>query len=113
VVSWLPFFHDMVLIAGILLPFRVAAIAGQLNTQNLHYFGSLLAMGIRAGTPVRMVLVQGAVVASLGYCLGLGGAPSLTFACSPDQAATRKTLAGHDLRRVGRRRQGYSSNYWQ
>jgi putative ABC transport system permease protein len=55
-----------------------AAISGQqfylLTLENLKLFGSLMAMGLGSGTLVRMVLLQGALVAGLGYCMGLGGA---------------------------------------
>jgi putative ABC transport system permease protein len=53
-----------------------AAISGQLFhlfiLAHVRQFGSLMAMGVRAGTVVKMVLLQAGVVSSQGVCLGLG-----------------------------------------
>lgn len=52
------------------------AIAGQtfylFTLENLKQFGSLKAMGVSNGQIVRMILLQSAHVAVLGYCLGIG-----------------------------------------
>ncbi|MHB1424960.1 MAG: ABC transporter permease [Gemmataceae bacterium] len=53
-----------------------AAIAGQtfylFTIDNLKQFGALKAMGVDNGRIVGMVLVQGLVVGTLGYMIGLG-----------------------------------------
>jgi putative ABC transport system permease protein len=61
----------------VLLGFIVGcAIAGQtfysFVLENLNQFGSLKAMGVRNRRIVGMVLVQGLVVGTSGYCLGVG-----------------------------------------
>ena len=52
------------------------AVAGQtfylFVSENLKQFGSLKAMGVRNGRIVRMVLLQGLTVGTLGYCIGVG-----------------------------------------
>jgi len=52
------------------------AVAGQtfylFVVENLKQFGSLKAMGVRDGRIVRMVLLQGLTVGTLGYCIGVG-----------------------------------------
>lgn len=52
------------------------AIAGQtfysFVLENLNQFGSLKAMGVTNGTIFGMVLLQGAVIGAIGYCLGMG-----------------------------------------
>ena len=54
------------------------AIAGQtfylFTLENLKQFGSLKAMGVSNLRIIRMVLLQAAVVGSIGFGLGLGGA---------------------------------------
>jgi putative ABC transport system permease protein len=53
-----------------------AAISGQLFhlfvLENRRHFGALMAMGLREGTMVKIVLLQVAVVFGQGLCLGLG-----------------------------------------
>lgn len=53
-----------------------AAIAGQtfysFTRENLRHFGVLKAMGAGNGTLLKMILLQAAVVGSLGYGLGVG-----------------------------------------
>ncbi len=53
-----------------------AAIAGQsffnFVRESLRQFAALKAMGVRNGTLVRMVLLQAAVVGSIGYGFGIG-----------------------------------------
>ena len=52
------------------------AIAGQtfysFVLENLKQFGSLKAMGVTNGTIVGMVLLQGCVIGTIGFCLGVG-----------------------------------------
>ncbi|TAN50962.1 MAG: FtsX-like permease family protein [Methylococcaceae bacterium] len=53
-----------------------AAIAGQtfynFTQENLRHFGVLKAMGASNGTLLKMILLQAAVVGSIGYGLGVG-----------------------------------------
>ncbi len=55
-----------------------AAIAGQtfymFTIENLKQFGSLKAMGVSNWRIVGMILLQSFIVATFGYCLGVGGA---------------------------------------
>ena len=62
---------------SVMLGFLVgAAIAGQsffnFVRESLRQFAALKAMGVRNGTLVRMVLLQAAVVGSIGYGFGIG-----------------------------------------
>jgi putative ABC transport system permease protein len=54
------------------------AIAGQtfylFTVENLKQFGTLKAMGASNGTLISMIVLQAVVVASIGYCLGVGAA---------------------------------------
>ena len=54
------------------------AIAGQtfylFTVENLKQFGTLKAMGASNGTLIFMIVLQAVVVASIGYCLGVGAA---------------------------------------
>jgi putative ABC transport system permease protein len=61
----------------VVLAFLVgSAIAGQtfylFTVENLKQFGTLKAMGMSDRGVVGMILIQGAVVGSIGYCLGVG-----------------------------------------
>jgi putative ABC transport system permease protein len=61
----------------VLLGFIIgAAIAGQtfylFTLDNLKQFGALKAMGVSNGRIIGMVLIQGLVVGTLGYTIGLG-----------------------------------------
>jgi putative ABC transport system permease protein len=61
----------------VVLAFLVgSAIAGQtfylFTVENLKQFGTLKAMGVSDRGVVGMILIQGAVVGSIGYCLGVG-----------------------------------------
>jgi putative ABC transport system permease protein len=61
----------------VLLGFIIgAAIAGQtfylLTIDNLEQFGALKAMGVSNARIIGMVLLQGLVVGTLGYMIGLG-----------------------------------------
>lgn len=61
----------------VLLGFLVgSAVAGQtfylFTLDNLKHFGALKAMGVTNARLVRLVLLQGAVVGVLGYCMGMG-----------------------------------------
>jgi putative ABC transport system permease protein len=61
----------------VLLGFLVGvAIAGQtfynFTLENLAYFGTLKAMGMTNRRLIRMILLQAAVIASIGYGLGVG-----------------------------------------
>ncbi len=53
-----------------------AAVVGQTFTifviENLRQFGALKAMGVANGTILRMVLLQGAAIGTLGYAIGIG-----------------------------------------
>jgi putative ABC transport system permease protein len=55
-----------------------AAIAGQtfymFTLENLKQFGSLKAMGVSNLRIVGMILLQALIVATFGYCIGVGGA---------------------------------------
>jgi putative ABC transport system permease protein len=57
------------------------AIAGQtfylFTVENLRQFGALKAMGMSDRKIIRMILMQAAVVGTVGYCLGLGLATAL------------------------------------
>jgi putative ABC transport system permease protein len=59
------------------------AIAGQtfylFTVENLKQFGSLKAMGVSNFALTRMVLLQGLVVGTIGYGLGVGGAALFGF----------------------------------
>ncbi|HKE02158.1 MAG TPA: ABC transporter permease [Planctomycetota bacterium] len=64
---------------AVILGFIVGtAIAGQtfynFTLENLPHFGALKAMGATNGTLVRMIFLQAALVGSIGYGLGVGGA---------------------------------------
>ena len=54
------------------------AIAGQtfylFTVENLKQFGTLKAMGASNSTLIFMIVLQAVVVASIGYCLGVGAA---------------------------------------
>jgi putative ABC transport system permease protein len=54
------------------------AIAGQtfylFTVENLKQFGTLKAMGASNSTLISMIVLQAVVVASIGYCLGVGAA---------------------------------------
>lgn len=64
---------------SVLLGFIVGiAIAGQMfynfTLDNLRHFGALKAMGATNGTLLKMILLQAAMVGSIGYGLGVGAA---------------------------------------
>jgi putative ABC transport system permease protein len=78
----------------VLLGFIIgAAIAGQtfylFTIDNLKQYGCLKAMGITNGSILLMVLFQGLVVGTLGYCMGFGMA-----AISEEFMRWRMDLAG-------------------
>ncbi|MEZ6110965.1 MAG: ABC transporter permease [Pirellulaceae bacterium] len=61
-----------------------AAISGQtfylFTIENLHQFGTLKALGASDGKIVKMILTQAAVIAAIGYSLGIGFAALFGFA---------------------------------
>ncbi len=81
---------------AVILGFIVGtAIAGQtffnFTLENIRQFGVLKAMGVSNGTLLRMVLLQAAVVGSIGYGLGVGATAWFGIAISGSVLAFRMT----------------------
>jgi ABC-type antimicrobial peptide transport system, permease component len=69
------------------------AIAGQtffnFTLDNLRYFGTLKAMGAGNGMLLRMIVIQAALVGSIGYGLGVGAASAFGWATRHTELAFR------------------------
>lgn len=81
---------------SVMLGFLVGtAIAGmlfyQFTHENIRYFGALKAMGAPNGMLLRMILLQAAVVGTIGYGLGVGLATLFGKMSSKSELAFRMT----------------------
>jgi putative ABC transport system permease protein len=79
---------------AVLLGFLVGTIiAGQtffnFTLDNLRYFGALKAMGASNGQLLRMILTQAALVGSIGWGLGVGGAALIGYLARNSELAFR------------------------